>query len=86
MVQLVQNFFNFSANTFFWLSYIPFYHRLFPVFDTTTNATANATRFDDLGSMLFLTVVADFRQQKIGVILEKPINVLINFLHKIAVL
>ena len=37
MVQLVQNFFNFTANTFFWLSYIPFYHRLFPVFDTNGN-------------------------------------------------
>ena len=39
MVQMVQNFFNFTANTFFWLSYIPFYHRLFPVFDTAANAT-----------------------------------------------
>ena len=42
MVQMVQNFFGFTANTFFWLSYIPFYHRLFPVFDTAANSTTAA--------------------------------------------
>jgi hypothetical protein len=29
---MVQNYFDFFANTLFWLSYIPFYERLFPVF------------------------------------------------------
>ena len=42
MVQMVQNFFGFTANTFFWLSYIPFYHRLFPVFDSAANSTTAA--------------------------------------------
>lgn len=31
-VQLVQNFLVFFVSTMFWLSYIPFYERLFPVF------------------------------------------------------
>lgn len=32
MVQMVDNFFNFVANTMFWLAFIPFYERLSPIF------------------------------------------------------
>ena len=34
MIQLVQNFFIFFSDTMFWLTYVPFYERLFPVFVT----------------------------------------------------
>ena len=37
MNQMVQNFFNFFAGTMFWLSYLPFYERLFPIFDMEHN-------------------------------------------------
>jgi hypothetical protein len=33
LIQLVQNFFNFTINTMFWLCYIPFYDRLSPIFE-----------------------------------------------------
>ena len=32
---MVQNFFNFFISSMFWLTYIPVYERLFPIFDTT---------------------------------------------------
>jgi hypothetical protein len=31
---MVQNFWNFFISTFFWLTYIPLYERIFPIFDT----------------------------------------------------
>ena len=34
LIQMVQNFWNFFISTFFWLTYIPLYERLFPIFDT----------------------------------------------------
>ncbi len=32
LILLVQNFLNFFVNTFFWLTYIPFYERITPIF------------------------------------------------------
>ena len=34
LIQMVQNFWNFFISTFFWLTYIPLYERIFPIFDT----------------------------------------------------
>ena len=34
LIQMVQNFWNFFISTMFWLTYIPVYERLFPIFDT----------------------------------------------------
>jgi hypothetical protein len=49
MIQMVQNFINFFVSTMFWLAYIPFYERLFPVFDdsnTTRDTVDNRNDFD----------------------------------------
>jgi hypothetical protein len=49
MIQMVQNFINFFVSTMFWLAYIPFYERLFPVFDdsnTTRDTIDNKNDFD----------------------------------------
>jgi len=37
MIQMTQNFFNFFVSTMFWLSFLPFYERLFPIFDMDHN-------------------------------------------------
>ncbi len=34
LIQMVQNFWNFFISSFFWLTYIPLYERIFPIFDT----------------------------------------------------
>ena len=39
LIQMVQNFFNFLVSTMFWLSYLPFYERLFPIFNDQFNTT-----------------------------------------------
>lgn len=45
MQQITQNFFNFLVSTFFWLSYIPFYERLYPVFSPSKEPSSG----DNLG-------------------------------------
>ena len=45
----VQNFFNFFISTMFWLAFIPFYQRLYPIFvDSGQNATTNKFAFHDV--------------------------------------
>jgi hypothetical protein len=48
MVQMVQNFFYFFAGTMFWLAYLPFYERLFPIFDIdhTNETTVEENNFN----------------------------------------
>jgi hypothetical protein len=46
MIQMVQNMFDFFANTMFWLAYVPFYERLFPVFSTETPEVTSRNEFD----------------------------------------
>ena len=41
MIQMTQNFFNFLVSTMFWLSFLPFYERLFPIFDMEHNNETN---------------------------------------------
>ena len=45
MIQMVQNFFTWFASPIFWLTYIPFYERFFPVFveNITEPQTSNKT-------------------------------------------
>ena len=49
-VQLVQNFLVFFVSTMFWLSYIPFYERLFPIF-INKNETDEAEEENKLNYM-----------------------------------
>ena len=51
MIQMVQNFFNFFAGTMFWLAYLPFYERLFPIFDEERNNITEASKFSHKFSM-----------------------------------
>ena len=44
MNQMVQNFIDFVSNTFFWLAYIPFYERFFPVFEMTNGENKTTTK------------------------------------------
>ena len=66
MIQMVQNFFNFFAGTMFWLSYLPFYERLFPIFDEERNNMTEANKFTHKFSMdvyekQFLATPRDFK-------------------------
>ena len=49
MIQMVQNYLDFFANTLFWLSYIPFYERLFPVFDVNRTDQGSGRDRTDFG-------------------------------------
>ena len=41
----IQNFFNFFTSTMFWLSFIPLYERLFPIFVEKENSTSPSDKF-----------------------------------------
>ncbi len=43
LIQEVQNFFFFFASSMFWLAYVPFYERLFPIFDTLGESEGTET-------------------------------------------
>jgi len=45
MQQVTQNFFNFFVSTMFWLSYVPFYERLAPVFAPNHDEESESTPF-----------------------------------------
>ena len=60
MVLLVQNFLNFFVNTFFWLTYIPFYERITPIF--VPNKTETVT--NDAGDARMSADVYGFKREK----------------------
>jgi hypothetical protein len=44
----LQNFFNFFLSTMFWLTYIPFYERLFPIFVGSNQVSISPTFYVQL--------------------------------------
>jgi hypothetical protein len=50
-VQLVQNFLVFFVSTMFWLAYIPFYERLFPIFVYKNESTTEENKLNYIFSL-----------------------------------
>ena len=89
MIQMVQNFFMFVSNTMFWLTYLPFYERLFPVFDEDFgNETVAENNFnykfslDKLDQKFVLDSPRDFHPR--GKRLELSFGRFANLLHSFA--